>query len=274
MKDEQALHCYRSWEAMGTRFEVFLRGDDEEHLEAVAVAVWEEVVRLEQALSRFDPRSEIARINREAFTRLVRIDRELFALLARCEQARVMTEGYFDVTRGKGMSLTAQDCTVQLAQADATIDLGGVGKGYVLDRGRDLMLRYGVASGLLQGGTSSVLAVGNELWPIDVRHPSAPARIAHRLALKQQGFSCSAVRHAGQRKSDVVNPLTGELLTGADACVVLAANATDAEIFSTALLAMGRTRTKQYLAQNNLDVSVGWADETTRFAWINTKESA
>lgn len=251
---------------MNTRFDVFLRGDDEQHLEAVAVAVLEEIIRLDGALSRFDPRSEISRVNREAGKTAVRVDRELFALLETCEQGRQATNGFFDVTQGDGLELDASVCAVRLASAESRIDLGGVGKGYALDCGREILRRFNVESGLLQGGTSSVLAVGDEAWPIDLRHPLKPDVIVGRIELANRGLSCSAARHADKQESDVVNPLTGEPLVGDDACVVLAASATEAEIFSTALLAMGREMATQYLA--NSTVVAGWIDAD--FAWIKS----
>lgn len=248
----------RSITAMNTRFDVFLYGDDEQHLEAVAVAVLEEILRLDGTLSRFDPRSEIARVNREAGKAAVRVDRELFALLETCEQARQATNGFFDVTQGGGLELDENACTVRLAGSDARIDLGGIGKGYALDRGREILRRFHVTNALLQGGTSSVLAVGDEAWPIDLRHPINPDAIVGRIELANRGLSCSAARHNDRQASDVVNPLTGAPLVGDDACVVLAENATEAEIFSTALLAMGREAAELYLAKR--DLTVGWID--------------
>ena len=254
----------RSCEAMNTRFEVFLRGDDEQHLEAVAVAVLEEIVRLDGALSRFDPRSEIARVNREAGKAAVRVDRELFALLEFCEQARQQTNGYFNVTRGGGWELDAAICSVRLAATEAQIDLGGVGKGYALDRGQEILRRFNVERALLQGGTSSVLAVGDETWPIDIRHPLNPDAIVGRVELTNRGLSCSAARHTEQQTSDLLNPLTLEPIAGDDACLVLTATATEAEIFSTALLAMGKQAAKRYLENSHL--TVGWID--SEFSWL------
>ena len=230
---------------MDTRFDVILRGADEQHLEAVAVAVCEEIIRLDGAVSRFNPSSEIARMNRDAFEKPVRVDREIFALLERCEYGRQSTDGYFDVTAasgGAGFELDAERCEVRFTNPDAVIDLGAIGKGYALDCGREILLRYGVTDGLLQGGTSSVLAIGADEWPIDVRHPRKPEVVAQRIGLKNCGFSCSAVRHPDQSQSDVVNPHSGEALSGDEACVVLAESATEAEIFSTALLAMGQEK--------------------------------
>jgi len=123
-------------------------------------------------------------------------------------------------------------------------------------------------------GTSSVLAVGAPTgksgWPVAVRHPLTPdaAPVAH-VELADRSLSCSAARHPGQRQSDVVNPLTGRLLDGDAACVTLAANATDAEIFSTALLAMGREEVKRYLERApRPGLVAGWFEPEVGFTWI------
>jgi thiamine biosynthesis lipoprotein len=243
----------RSCEAMGTRFDVMLRGPsgqvDEQHLEAVAVAVSEEIQRLDALLSRFNPSSEIARVNRAAKQTAVRVDRELFALLQRCECARAMTNGYFDLaaaTGGAGVALNVEACSVRFTNAETQLDLGAIGKGYALDCGFAILSRFGVSEALLNGGTSSVRARGGT-WAIDVRHPLQPERIVQRLTLTNRALSCSAARHRGQTQSDVINPLTGAPLSGNNACLVLAGSATEAEIFSTALLAMGKAQAQRYL---------------------------
>jgi thiamine biosynthesis lipoprotein len=274
-------HYQQHCQAMGTRFELFLtgQGHDREHLEAVAGDVLEEIGRLDCLLSRFDPRSEIARINREAAGRLIRVDREVFGLLEKCEEARRLTAGYFDVTashkgEARALHLATESCTVRFSGPDVFIDLGGIGKGYALDRAREIMLRFGVTCGLLHGGTSSVLAIGTphgtDGWPVAVRDPlMLMGEPVAQLKLADRGLSCSAVRHPGQHQSDVVNPLTGDPLNGDAVCVVLAANATDAEILSTALLAMGREQAVDYLAEwPDTGVEAGWYEPGGDFAWI------
>jgi thiamine biosynthesis lipoprotein len=269
---------YRSMTAMGTRFEMWLCGQDAGHLEAVANTVCEEIVRLDGLLSRFDSRSEIARINREAGRKPARVDREVFALLARCEQARDLTEGYFDVMLradiSPALALDPESSTARFTRPDLTIDLGGVGKGYALDCCRELLSRFGVTDALLSGGSSSVLALGSAPgrngWPVDTRHPSQNgATPVARLELIDRALSCSAVRRPHQGQSDLVNPLTGETLGGDAACVALAASATDAEILSTALLAMGRERAARYLEQTRFpDAQAGWIEPEAGLAWL------
>src|SRR5262249_7434368 len=142
--------------AMGTAFEVFLAGDDEEHLGAVADAVLEEVVRVERLLSRFDPSSEIARINRLAGQHPVVVDFEVFAILKACRAYHRLTGGYFDVTAthaagqadtgeaGDALVLDEGRRTVSFARPGLAIDPGGFGKGYALDRARALMRTFDV----------------------------------------------------------------------------------------------------------------------------------
>jgi thiamine biosynthesis lipoprotein len=289
------IDCQRYCHAMGSRFEVRLLGDDEERLDSVAIAVIEEIVRLDGILSRFDPRSEIARINREAHDRPARLDQEVFDLLERCDQWRGLTAGYFDITASSkaggnvgskagddavdsgetsGLLLDTESHTARFVREGVSIDLGGVGKGYALDRGREIMLRFGVTCGLLNGGSSSVLAVGappdKAGWFVAVRHPLEPdaAPVAH-VELADRGLSCSAARHAGQQRSDVLNPLTGLPLEGDAACLTLAATAADAEVFSTALLAMGREKAKHYLERTPCrDLVAGWFEPESGFSWM------
>lgn len=279
-RGEYAVDYYRACAAMGTTFEVFLQGDDQAHLEAVAVAVLEEIGRLDETLSRFDPRSEIARLNREAVEKPVRVDRELFALLEQCEQARILTGGYFDIaaaTGGAGMQLNADACTLSFTRPGVMLDLGGIGKGYALDRGAEWLTRFGVRNGLLQGGTSSVRAVGSRSkasgWPLAVRHPQRPEQVPIvELELADCGFSCSATRHPEQAQSDILNPLSGVTLEGNAACLVLANEATTAEIFSTALLAMGHSKALHYLATTAAPAfEVGWFDDERGFEWLTRR---
>ncbi len=239
---------------MATAFEAVLVGGDGEHLAAVASAVEEEVRRLESLLSRFDPASDITRLNRAPAGRHVRLDPEVWALFAACETHRVATGGYFDVTaggpvrRGQRLGLDSATSTVWRTYPEVRVDLGGVGKGYALDRAAALLRQFHITAAVLNAGTSSVLALGGP-WPVGVRDPGgdADAPPIGRIKLADCGFSCSAARHPGQATSDIVNPLTRRPLAGRAACVVVAPDATAAEVFSTALLAMGRGPAARYL---------------------------
>jgi thiamine biosynthesis lipoprotein len=274
---------------MGTFFEVFLAGADAAHLEDVATAALDEVTRLERLLSRFDPSSEIARINREAGRRPVRVDYEVWHILCTCQEYRRRTAGFFDVTapsavrtdtsaRGESLVLDEERRSIHFPQPGVAIDLGGFGKGYALDQAREILQRFGVTSGLLDGGTSSVLAVGRHPngrpWPIDVRNPftNEPSEAVGQILLAEQGYSCSAALDPGNAESDIIDPHYGAALTEQAACVVIAPTALEAEILSTACLAMGKSRAIQYLDENaKPGLFIGWIDRSggePRLVWL------
>jgi thiamine biosynthesis lipoprotein len=272
-----AVHVRRHWLSMATRLDVELVGADPEHLEAVAAAIEDEVRRLDALLSRHDPTSEISRLNRRAAAEAVRVDADVWQLLCEAEHYRLATEGFFDITAASTIVSPAENNTPRL-RLDATgqtvrfssdrvaIDLGGIGKGFALDRAKQFLARYGVESALLSAGTSSILAVGTPApgaaWMADVRHPADDgAEPIGRLALVDRSLSCSATVRPGQAISDIVDPHTGLPLSGGQAVVVLAPSGAQAEALSTALLAMGRRRATEYLARAaSAKVDVAWID--------------
>ncbi|HEY1786137.1 MAG TPA: FAD:protein FMN transferase [Pirellulales bacterium] len=281
---------------MATRLDIELFGTDAEHLEAVAAAIEDEVCRLDALLSRYNPTSEISRVNRHAAAEAVRVDADVWQLLSAAEQYRRSTDGFFDVTAASSpagnpqdktprLQLDAAAQTVRFASSPLAIDLGGIGKGYALDRAKQLLVAYGVDSALLSFGTSSILAVGrpahDTAWTVSLRHPSDlhdltdlreppdgdrdpvddSAASIGRLSLLDRSLSCSATTGPGQAVSDIVDPHTGLPLSGGEAVVVLAPTGTQAEALSTALLAMGRRRATEYLARaDSTKVEVAWID--------------
>lgn len=240
-----AVHRTRA--AMGTLFEALLVGDDAEHLAAVAEAVLDEVQRIERLLSRFDPRSEISRINRLPAREEVLVDFEVAALLQTCFEATRWTAGCFDILasgRRKpegGAPRLAFDFArrlIRFTDPAATLDMGGIGKGYALDRAAEILAENGIENALLHGGTSSVLARGTDAdgapWKVALRSLTSDES-RETIKLDNSALSCSEVNE----QADIIDPRSGQPLTGRFGCAVIAKSATQAEIHSTALLCRG-----------------------------------
>lgn len=262
---------------MATLFEAWLVGEDPEHLEATGHAALEEVVRVEALLSRFDPASEVARVNRDAARRPVRVDVELFGILADCLGWFERTDGYFDIVspgRAAGaeggtlpalVRLEAEERTVRFLAEGVRLDFGGYGKGYAVDRVARVLEAYGVEAALVHGGTSSVLARGERAegtpWRVAVQDPFVEERgwDAARIRLRDAALSYSAVLGGRSPGSDIVDPHTGRPLTDQAACLVIALTGVASEVWSTALLAMGRERVESLVDEGRLtDGSVAW----------------
>lgn len=279
-----ALTVHRARVAMASWFEARLVGDDPEHLDAVAGAVLEEIKRRERLLSRFDPASEIARLNREAAQGPVRVDVELMAVLLDCRRWAERTGGAFDPCAPTARFLDAVELnepgrTVRFVDETARIDLGGYGKGFALDAVRPTLESFGVRSALIHGGTSSVLAIGRDendrAWRVGIRDPFVEADDApevDRLSLSDCGLSCSSAFSPGSDRSDLIDPSTGQAVEVPASVVVVAPTATEAEVLSTALLAMGRDRAGRFVSEDR-GVSdrcrVGWIERTNDRTNVN-----
>src|SRR5215467_1916131 len=84
--------------AMATRFEIVLHGENPVSLRAAGEEALEEVERLEAQLSLFRPSSEIAHLNARAAVEPVRVTPALFALLQHAQKLWAESEGAFDIT--------------------------------------------------------------------------------------------------------------------------------------------------------------------------------
>lgn len=278
---------------MNTLFEIKVVGDDLENLAAAAEAALDEVERVERLLSRFDPASETSRLNREATIRPVLIDFEMLQILQVCREYWEKTEGHFDLTAGSArrdlalatgrqnfsaVQIDVEARTIHFTEQGVGLDFGAFGKGYALDCAAKLMSEFGVQQALLHGGTSSVFALGfaedGEAWRVGLRHPWSEnvTEEFRQLRLTHQGLSSSAVLDEKRTESDIIDPHRQLPLAEQAGCVVIAPTATEAEIFSTAFLSMGKT-TAALCCQKfqKPGFQVGWIehdDAPPTLAWL------
>jgi thiamine biosynthesis lipoprotein len=206
-----------SHEAMATVFEVHGVHPDERYAAQAAQAAFDLLDRLERELSRFLANSDVARINHLAAGESTRVSASTLECLVIARHMFDLTGGAFDVSIGTGLpslELHADDALVRATKSGVQIDLGGIGKGYAVDRMAELLEEWGLALALVHGGFSSVLALepptGREGWPLTLSDPSPPFRVLARLSVRQTALGAS-----GLRKTDhIVNPRTGEPVRG------------------------------------------------------------
>lgn len=183
--------------AMATRFEIVLHGENAIGLRAAGEEALDEIGRLEDQLSLYRPGSEIAQLNARAAREAVQVSPEVFALLLHARRLWDESGGTFDISiaplvrcwgfmggTGKMPSeaevSAARDCIgmhqvlcdpatrkVRFAREGVMLDLGAIGKGYAVERAAGFLREAGVTSALIHGGTSTVCAIGHP--------PDAPA---------------------------------------------------------------------------------------------------
>jgi FAD:protein FMN transferase len=206
-----------SHEAMATVFEVHAVHPDAHYAAQAAQAAFDLVDRLERELSRFLTNSDITRVNLLARGERTRVSPSTLECLVIARHMFDLTGGAFDVSIGTGLpslELEPDEVEVRATATGVRVDLGGVGKGYAVDRMAELMEEWGVGVALVHGGFSSVLALepprDQQGWPLTLSDPRAPALVLARLSVRQTALSAS-----GLRKGDhIVDPRTGEPVRG------------------------------------------------------------
>jgi thiamine biosynthesis lipoprotein len=261
--------------AMGTLLEIRLAGGDAAALARARDAAFAEVRRLEPLLDDWSERSDVSRLNRAAGTGPVRVAPELAELLGISLRFASATRGSFDVSVGPLVALWreagrrgALPSQAEIARAHAQvgasrieiladgrvalpagmrIDLGGVAKGFALDRSLPLVRAAGASSALLNFGQSSSLALGAppdspEGWRLLARAPEGG--FDGVLTLRDRALSVSGslgqwVEIEGRRYGHVIDPRSGRPLERRRQALVVAPDATRAEALSKALLVLG-----------------------------------
>lgn len=252
---------------MATTWRVIVYTPDEEAACNAAKAAFEEIERLNKMLSDFDEESEISRLSQHAGEGPVPVSAELFQLLEKAVEINAKTDGAFDITVGpvvdlwkraqrrkeppdpqklaaaqalvgiSNMILDAKARTVTLKKAGMSLDLGGIAKGYAVDRALALLKERGVTSALVAGGGDigvSDAPPGEAGWKIDIQQLNKEGVSPASLLLKNAAVSTSgdAEQHLdanGKRYSHLVDPRTGKPLEGRRSFSVVAPNCTTSD---------------------------------------------
>lgn len=244
---ELPLHTFDT-EGMKTVFTIRIHHPDKKTAHRYAGNCFRLLEELEAGLSRFQPDSEISRINQLETGQSMFLADATYRCLRRALDATEATAGLFDVTlgaqtrRGSGqpapdslrgtLSLSPDRPQIECGEAGRQIDLGGIGKGFALEEMARELKELGVESALLSSGASTHLAVGPRPWPFHLQGDASSIKI------QLTGGSLSS-SGTGEQGAHVVHPDTGDPPPYAFKRVwVIARSAALADAFSTACLLM------------------------------------
>ena len=152
--------------------------------------------------------------------------------------------------------LNSDSHSVKFRHAGLELNLGAVGKGYALDRAAGLLRnKWGIDSALLNGGGSSVYAIGhppgeNRGWPVRLRRPFEPEKSLGTVWLRNRGLGTSAAtfqffEYNGEKLGHLLDPRHGWPASGTASASTIAATAAEADAFSTAAFVLGSKRTEE-----------------------------
>jgi len=240
-------------------------------------AAFAEIARIESLLSIYRPDSELTRFNRTR-DRFVPLSAEVGDLIADAIRYAEITDGAFDPTLGPLIRLwgfgpdqrdhpphppspdaiasTLQHCGfknltvchdgIARRVEGMAFNLGGMGKGYAMDRAVQILQSVGIARGMVHCG-STTRVWGDAAWPIAVRHPRKLSAMAQSVSLRDAAIATSGdyeqyFIHDGQRYSHLIDPRSGYPARAAISATVTAKSALAADILSTAAFIRGEVR--------------------------------
>jgi thiamine biosynthesis lipoprotein len=259
---------------MGTILEITLVASDSARAHALIERCFAETARLEMIFTTWREDGELARLNAKAGQGPQPVSPESMRILLDAQRFTRDTGGAFDVTVGPLVSLwrdagkrgtRPDDAEIAAARArvgaariqiDAvrgtialeagmSVDLGGLAKGWALDRLGEVLRKEGVDRALLNFGGSSLLAIGT---PLDAQHWRVSVEGGEILELLPEiSVSVSSsfgqfVEIDGARFSHIIDPRTGWPTRRARRAIVEAPDGALAEAWSTALVVLNGER--------------------------------
>ena len=259
---------------MGTEISVEMWVQSEERGKDIARLVVAEMHRIDLGMNPWNASSELAKLNREAPGAPVLVSLELFSLIEKSLYYSRLSHGAFDISFAsvgqfydfkKGRKPTAKEFQafrgtvnyrniildsvgVSIAYSDEKllIDLGGIAKGYAVDRAVDILQRAGIQSAIVSaGGDSRVIGKRQgRPWVIGIKHPRRENEQVVRIPLENTAISTSGdyerfFLEGGRRYHHIINPTSGESADSVQSVSIISASAMDSDALSTTVFVLG-----------------------------------
>ena len=273
--------------SMGCVYAIVVYGRDAAALARITEEALDEVDRIDRLMSHYRPESPLSRVNREAAQHPVTVDPELFDFIAGAMRYNRESDGAFDITvgplmkawgffRGEGrmpsddelaaarrsvgashVRLNAADRTIAFDRPGVELDLGGIAKGYAVDRAVALLQQRGVSAALVSAGGSTIYALGappgRDGWDVEIQDPADARRVARTVTLRNRALSVAgssekSFESEGVTYSHIMDPRTGRPVRGLLSVAVLAGTGTAGDALDNAFFVLGRERSQPYLA--------------------------
>lgn len=279
-----AASCERNYEIfqttkplMGTAVSMAVVSQDARRAYAALDAAFDEMARLEAMMSVFRKDSELNRLNEEASRHPVTVSEELFQVIELSLQISQITHGAFDITVGPLMNLwpfykkektlpssealqevlsrvgyrhlvvSSKDRSVFFAISGMALDLGGIAKGFAIDRAVRVLKGYGMAAALVNAG-GDIFAYGSkpngQPWRVGLQHPRDSKELLAVLSMSDMAMVTSGDYERyflkdGKRYSHIIDPRSGFTARETASVTVMAESAAYADGLATGILVLG-----------------------------------
>lgn len=259
---------------MGTEVSVYLWSDEPVAGNTALQAVFLEAGRIDRLMSTYIDDSEISKINRTAASSPIIASEELYRLIRRSVEISVLTEGAFDITyesvgqhfdfrqqlrpdaetvarelqhiNFRHLRLDDESRSVHFAEKGVLINLGGIAKGYVVERGIEILRSQGIQHAIVTAGGDSRL-LGDRRgrpWVVGIRDPRRDDEVAISIPLADEAVSTSGdyeryFDEDGIRYHHIIHPQTGLSAREVRSATVFGPDAVTTDALSTSVFVMG-----------------------------------
>ena len=257
---------------MGTRVSVELWHDEAATASRYSEKAFTEMLRIEARMSSYKSDSELSFINDNAAIKAVTISDEMMHLIKRSIHFSEVSKGAFDITYAsigyaydyrKRLQPSTESISEKLPAIDyhhimitgdkirfandaVRINLGGIAKGYAVDRAAEIIDQCGISQGMVSAGGDSRI-IGDRKgrpWVIGIKHPRDPESIAIRLPLSESAISTSGDYERfsiddGTRVHHIIDPTTGRSAAASWSATVVGPDALTTDALSTSIFILG-----------------------------------
>jgi thiamine biosynthesis lipoprotein len=284
---------------MGTRITVELWAEDPAKADQAIDAVLAEMRHIDDSMSTYKPTSEVSQVNDKAANGPMHISKELFDLLTTAKEYSVITEGAFDITYAsvgylydfrkhqrpneeqiakalpaidyRHVILDPKNQTVYFSQKGVRIDLGGIAKGYSVDRGIDVLKSLGYTRAYVGAGGDSRI-IGDRFgkpWVVGIRDPrKGEGNVIARIPLIDAAISTSGdyerfFEEKGVRYHHIIDPRTGHSASKVRSATVIGPYATRTDGLSKTAFVLGPEKAMEiYNRLDDIDAIIVKLDGT------------
>ena len=259
---------------------------DAEKLHLTLESGLDEVDRIDRLMSHYKADSALSRINREAAQSPVSVEPELFDFIAQSIRYSRDSDGAFDITvgplmkawgffRGEGhlasdreldmaravvgwqhVIMDSEHHTIRFDRPGVELDLGGIAKGYAVDRIVKILQAANVSAALISAGGSTIYGLGTppdgKAWTVSIQDPIDRSRTARDVVLKDRALSVAGSSEKsfdidGVRYSHIMDPRTGHPVQGVLTVAVVTKTGTEGDALDDAFFVLGPDRSRTYL---------------------------
>jgi thiamine biosynthesis lipoprotein len=261
---------------MGMAVRVVLYAPSDSAARGAGTAAYRRMAELENVFSSYKSSSELNQLRERAVGTPVRVSAPLFTVLRQARQLARRSDGAFDITAGplfdlwadarktgtlpdpsalrharrrvgwSKIKLNEDRRTVRLQTDSMQLNLGGIAKGYILDRALDTLRTLGISRALIEAGGDLVMSgppPSETGWQVQIPGAKTDGR-SHTVRLTDAAVSTSGDTYQsvvinGTRYSHVVDPRTGRGLTHHLLVTIIAKNGMTADGLATTVSVLG-----------------------------------